>query len=182
MRKRLLLPSMIVVLGLASFLACGGKKPPPKEPEHTETVADAGDDGAADAAPPAPKSLYERLGGKEGIAKVVDTLVKNALADNKVNARFKKVKKPDELKAKIVDFISVNTGCTDCKYDGKDMKAAHKGMKIKAEEWDAFVTDLKNALDENKVGTDEQNDLIAALGPMRSDIVEVEPKPKPGKK
>jgi hemoglobin len=173
---------MIVVGSLAGFLACGGKKPPPKEPEHTETVADAGDDGAADAAPPAPKSLYERLGGKEAIAKVVDTLVKNVLADNKINARFKKVKKPDELKAKIVDFISMSTGCTDCKYEGKNMKDAHKGMKIKAEEWDAFVNDFKNALDENKVGADEQNDLAAALLGMRGDIVEVEAKPKPGGK
>ena len=54
------------------------------------------------------------------------------------------------------------------------------GMKITEAEWNATVSALKAALDENKVGENEQNDLIAALAPMKDDIVEV--KPKPGKK
>jgi hypothetical protein len=40
------------------------------------------------------------------------------------------------------------------------------------------VSALKAALDESKVGQDEQNDLIAAIAPMKDDIVEVKPKPK----
>jgi hemoglobin len=177
---RLLVPSVLVVLGVASFMACGGKKPPPKEPPHTETIADAGEDDAADAdaEPPQPKSLYEKLGGKEGIAKVVDTFVKNVSADKVLKKRFAKIKKPDEFKAKLVDFIAVTAGCTDCNYAGKSMKDAHKGMKITAAEWDAAVQDLGAALEENEVGKDEQNDVVAALAQIRSDIVEVEPKAK----
>jgi len=178
MRIRLLLPSFIAVLGVVSFVACGPKKQPPKEPEHTETVADAGDDAPVEAEAPAPKSLYERLGNKDGIAKVVDTFIKNVSADKVISARFKKIKKPDEFKSKMVDFIAVTAGCTDCKYEGKTMKDAHKGMKIKAAEWDALVQDFGAALEENKVGKEEQNDLVAALGQIRADIVEVEAKGK----
>jgi hemoglobin len=180
MRVRLLVPSIVAMLAVASFVACGPKKQPPKEPEHTETIADAGEEAEAEA--PKPKSLYERLGNKEGIAKVVDTFLKNVLADKVIAKRFAKVKKPDELKAKLTDFIAVTAGCSDCKYEGKNMKDAHKGMKITAAEWDAIVQDLGAALEENKVGKEEQNDLVAALGQIRADIVEVEAKPKPGGK
>ena len=58
------------------------------------------------------------------------------------------------------------------------MKEAHKGMKITDAEWNATVSALKAALDENKVGENEQNDLIAAIAPMKEDIVEVKAKPK----
>ena len=52
------------------------------------------------------------------------------------------------------------------------MKEAHKGMKITEAEWNATVSALKAALDENKVAENEQNDLIAAIAPMKDDIVE----------
>jgi hemoglobin len=58
------------------------------------------------------------------------------------------------------------------------MKDSHKGMKVTEAEWNATVSALKAALDENKVAENEQNDLIAAIAPMKDDIVEVKPKPK----
>jgi hemoglobin len=166
---------------LASFssaiFACGpSKKPPPKEPAHTETIADAGVE--EEAAPP-PKPLIERLGKKEGLTKVVDTLMKNVAADAKINKRFAKLKGKalDDFKAKIVDFI-----CHDleggCEYAGKNMKDAHKGMKIKEDEWNAFLGDLKAALDENNVSGEDQADLMARLGPLHDDIVEAKPPAK----
>lgn len=161
---------------LASFgsavFACGpSKKPPPKEPAHTETIADAGVE--EEAAPP-PKSLYEKLGKKEGIAKVVDTLLKNVAADAKINKRFAKLKgKPlEDFKSKLIDFLCKEVG-GECEYGGKEMQPAHKGMKIKEDEWNAFLGDLKAALDENNVAGEDQADLIAHLGPMRDQIVEV---------
>ena len=167
---------IVASFGIAVF-ACGpSKKPPPKEPAVTETISDAGVE--EEAAPP-PKSLYERLGSKEAIAKVVDTLMKNVAADAKINKRFAKLKgkQLEDFKQKLVDQICEATG-GDCKYTGKSMKDAHKGMKIKEDEWNAFVADLKAALDENNVAGDDQADLMALLGPMHDEIVEVKPAPK----
>jgi len=171
MRIRLLVPSILVVVGAFAF-ACGGT-PKPKEPPIQETISDAGPEDAAPPEPPKPKSLYERLGGKEAIAKVVDTFVKNVAADNKINKRFAKLKgdKLDAFKKNMVDQICEATG-GDCKYAGKSMKDAHKGMKIKDDEWNALLLDLKNALEENKVAEAEMNDLVALLAPMKDDIVE----------
>jgi hemoglobin len=181
MRKGLLL-SFLLSIGLAGFVACGPKKTPPKEPAISETVSDGGADDAAPAEPPKPKALVERLGGREGIAKVVDTFVKNVAADNKINKRFAKLTgaKLEKFKTNITDQIceaASPEGAPVCKYAGKNMKDAHKGMKIKEEEWQALVADLKSALEENKVPSTDQDDLFALLGPMHDDIVEVKAKP-----
>ncbi len=177
MRARLLVCAVIVGVGLAGLVACG-KKPPPKEPTITETVSDAGVD-VAEAEAPKQKSLFERLGGKEGITKVVDAFVNNVTHNDVIKKRFTKLPKErvEKFRTNFIAQICKESG-GDCEYTGKSMKEAHKNMKITEAEWNATVSALKAALDENKVGENEQNDLIAAIAPMKEDIVEVKPKPK----
>ncbi len=164
-------------LGLGAF-ACGGK-PAPKEPMITETVSDAGPEDAAPAEPPKPKSLYERLGNKEGITKVVDAFLKNMTGNEVVKKRFAKLSKErvEKFRGHLIDQLCKESG-GDCEYTGKSMKDAHKGMKITEPEWNAAVSALKAALDENKVAENEMNDLIGLIAPMKDDIVEVKPKGK----
>lgn len=180
---------MLVAIAAVAFVAnaCGGKKAPPKEPTVTETVSDAGAE-EADAGPPptAEKSLYERLGGKEGVEKIVDSLVQALLADAKVKGRFAKTKgaRLERFKTSLFAQLCSATGGPneECEYEHEDMEQhmrdAHKGMRIREEEWNAFVLDLKLALDENEVPSDVQNDLMALLGPFHDTIVTA----KPGKK
>lgn len=145
----------------------------------TETVSDAGPEDAAPPEPPKPKSLYERLGNKEGIAKVVDSFLKNMTSNDVVKKRFAKLSKErvEKLRTNLIDQICKESG-GDCEYSGKSMKDAHKGMKITEAEWTATVSALKAALDENKVAENEMNDLIGLIAPMKDDIVEVKAKPK----
>ena len=119
-----------------------------------------------------PPSLYQRLGGREGIALVVDDFVANMVADARVNARFKGMPPPAvfKLKSNLSDQICDATG-GPCAYLGRDMKATHKGMKINEGEWNATVENLVKALDKRKVGETEKKELINALGPMKQDIV-----------
>jgi len=178
MHKRLVVCSIfLATMGLGAF-ACG-KKPTPKEPTITETVADAGPEDAAPPEPPKPKSLYDRLGQKEGITKVVDSFIKNLSNNDLTKKRFAKLPKDrvEKFRKNLIDQICKESG-GDCEYTGKSMKDAHKGMKITDAEWNATVSALKAALDENKVGEGESNDLIAAIAPMKDDIVEVKPKGK----
>jgi len=58
-----------------------------------------------------------------------------------------------------------------CKYTGKDMKTAHKGMGITDADFNALVEDLVKALDKNHVGATEKSELLGALGAMKGDIV-----------
>ena len=139
----------------------------------TSTIALADTPKAADKkAPdkaPAEKSLFDRLGGKAAITKVVNDFVANVGADKAINKRFAKTDLK-KLKATLVDQVCAATG-GPCKYAGKDMATAHKGMKITEDEWTATVTDLTKALDKNKVGDKEKGELLGALGGMKGDIV-----------
>ena len=187
MKIRFLSAAVLVAAGLVAG-ACASKKPPPKEPPHTETVADAGSDAEPEE-PPKPQSLYERLGKQEGITQFVDTFLKNLQADTKFNKRLATVKgaKLEKLKKDLVDQICVESGGpedgAECKYEGRFMKEAlgAKG-KLKEEEWTAMLLDLRTALEEHKIGDNEQQDLASALGKFRDDTVDVKaPKPA-GKK
>jgi hemoglobin len=117
----------------------------------------------------ASKSLYDRIGGKDTINAVVWEFIANISVDPKINARFADtdIKK---LKATLVDQFCVMTG-GPCKYTGKSMADAHKGMKITDDELSALLGDLKKALDKFKVGETEQKELLAALAGMKGDIV-----------
>ena len=121
---------------------------------------------------PAAPSLYKRLGGREGIALVVGDFTANMVADSRVNARFKDAKPNDveKFKSNLADQICEATG-GPCSYVGKDMKTAHKDMRITEAEWNATVENLGKALDKNQVGTKEKQELVAILAPMKPDIV-----------
>ena len=117
-------------------------------------------------------SLYKRLGGREGIATVVNDFTANMAADARVNARFKDMKGPDieKFKSNLADQICDASG-GPCSYLGKDMKTAHKNMRITEAEWDATVENLVKALDKNNVQATAKQELLGVLGPMKKDIV-----------
>ena len=117
-------------------------------------------------------SLYKRLGGREGITGVVNDFTANMAADPRVNERFKGMKPEavEKFKSNLADQICDATG-GPCSYLGKDMKATHQGMKITEAEWNATVENLVKALDKNNVDAKSKQELLAALGPMKKDIV-----------
>jgi hemoglobin len=53
------------------------------------------------------------------------------------------------------------------------MKETHKGLAITEDEFNYVVDDLIKTLDKYKVPEKEKQELLAILGPMKPDIVEV---------
>jgi hemoglobin len=121
------------------------------------------------------KSLYDRLGGRPAITAVVDEFVSRVAADKRINAYFAATASdPARLtsfKGKLVAQICPASGGS-CKYMGKNMKAAHTGMGVTTADFNALVEDLVGALDKFKVGQHEKDQLLGALGPMKTDIVQ----------
>lgn len=125
------------------------------------------------------KSLYERLGGQQAIAAVVDDFVNRAAADPKVN--FVRQGHPNskwqptpenvaKLKASVTRFIVQATGGPQ-EYNGPSMADVHKGMEISDEEFGAFAADLKASLDKFNVPQKEQTELLNAVGGLKDQIV-----------
>jgi hemoglobin len=136
------------------------------------------------------KSLYERLGGEKGIRGIMDDFVTRAVADPRVNWERKGIKrggvmgvggkpvewKPtpqnvEQLSKHLTQFVSLATG-GPAHYDGRDMKEAHKGMKITNAEYDAAIGDLKAALDAARVPTEEQKELLSIVESTRPQVTE----------
>jgi hemoglobin len=124
--------------------------------------------------PAKPSSLYERLGGEDGIKKVVDDFVVAVIDNDRIRDVHKTHFKQGDvaaLKKKLVDQIGAATGGPQ-RYTGKNMKDAHMGMGITDADFNALVASLETALDKNKVGKKEQNELLDLLEPMRKDVIE----------
>ncbi len=116
-------------------------------------------------------SLYDRLGEKAAITAVVDEFVGNVAKDARINGRFANTDIP-KLKGHLVDQICTATG-GPCTYTGRDMKTLHAGMRISDADFSALVEDLVLALNKFNVPETEQSELLALLGSMYSDIVEI---------
>ena len=117
-------------------------------------------------------SLYRRLGGREGIAGVVDTFVTNALADPRIGPAFKALPaaKVGPLKSNIADFICENTG-GPCSYLGRTMKESHKGLGLAREDVDACNAALAKALDTNGVKAADKEQLMKLVQSLMPEIV-----------
>ncbi|HVS71542.1 MAG TPA: group 1 truncated hemoglobin [Phycisphaerae bacterium] len=140
---------------------------------------------------PATPTLYARLGGNDGITAIVNDFVPRAIADPRVNwvrsgityGGFLGIHRKSaawdpspanqaQLKHHMVQFIAVATGGPS-KYDGRDMKDAHAGMKITNTEFDAAIGDLKASLDKLGIATGDQKELLAIIESTRPQIVTV---------
>ena len=117
-------------------------------------------------------SLYDRLGGKSAITAVVDEFVSNVAKDSRINSRFATTDIP-RLKGHLVDQVCSASG-GPCIYSGRDMKTTHAGMGINTAEFTALVENLVAALKTFSVPEAEQKELLGLLGPMKSDIIEIQ--------
>ena len=114
-------------------------------------------------------SLFERLGGNEGITAIANDVIDNHVANKTISTRFTDSDVPALKKAAAAFFIS-GTGGENI-YEGKDMLATHKGMNISALEFMAVLDDALAALEKNNVGQREQEEVLFVLYSMRSQIV-----------
>lgn len=128
------------------------------------------------------ESLYKRLGGYDALAAVTDDFI-GRLASDKSLSRFFVGHSTDSLgriRQLIVDQLCNATG-GPCKYVGRDMKTAHAGMGITEADWEATVKHLVATLDKFKVPQKEKDEVLGAVGAMKSDIVAPAPAAPPKK-
>ncbi|TJY36522.1 group I truncated hemoglobin [Pontimicrobium aquaticum] len=120
------------------------------------------------------KSLFERLGGRNGISIIVDDTVENHMNNTNVNARFLPLKeKPEQLaiiKNHTIDFFQAGSGGPN-NYKGKDMVTAHTGMNINPTEYMHVMDDIFMALDKNDIDEETKKDVLAILWELKEMII-----------
>ena len=117
----------------------------------------------------APAGLYQALGEKPGITRLVDDFVNRVVKDPRIGGHFKDTK-PAALKESLTDqFCQLSGG--PCKYEGADMKSVHADMDINKGHFNALVEVLQSAMDAQGIPFAQQNRLLALLAPMHRDVI-----------
>jgi len=118
-------------------------------------------------------TLYQRLGGYDAIAAVCADLLPRLQADGQLG-RFWQHRSEDGIKREyqlLVDFLC-NAAGGPMYYTGRDMKLSHKGMRISAGDWDAFMGHLDATLDKFALPAAERADVVGFIESTRADMVE----------
>ena len=119
------------------------------------------------------ETLYNRLGGYDAIAAVVDDFV-GRLGSDPQFARFSNGFSRESKKRRrqlIVDQLCEAAG-GPCFYIGRSMKTSHGGLEITGAEWAAMVKHLAGSLDKFKIPQKEKEELLAIVSSLKADIVE----------
>jgi hemoglobin len=117
------------------------------------------------------ESLYERLGGTEGIKKIANDVVELHLQNPAIATRYEAAD-PDALKNGAATFFITGTGGPSV-YEGKDMVSTHKHMNISHKEFMAVCDDALQALQMNNIGQREQEEVLFIFYSMRNEIIGV---------
>ena len=122
---------------------------------------------------PKEKTLYERIGGYDAVSAIVedflDRLHKDPMFDRFGQGRsMNSLQRTKQLVKDQICWLADGP----CVYIGRDMAAAHQGLKITQKEWDASVQHLQASLAKVKVGDKEQKELLAVIDKLKGDIIE----------
>jgi hemoglobin len=115
-------------------------------------------------------TLLSELGGHDAIETVVSLFYDRVLHDAELAPFFRGVSMT-RLQQLQTDFFCSALGGAPWK--GRDMKAAHKGLRIDDHHFDRVALHLTAALEEAKVPAHHIRDIIGLVGTLRSQIVTV---------
>jgi len=124
--------------------------------------------GCASTATPR-ASLYERLGGSEGIDAITFDLLARSVDDPRIADDFVEADLVN-LHTRLVEQLCALSG-GPCTYGGRDMRAAHAGLGLTEADFNALVEHLVDAMRAHGVPVAAQNELLAILAPMQREVI-----------
>ena len=119
------------------------------------------------------KSLYERLGGYDGVTAFVNDLLPRLQTDTQLG-RFWQHRGDDGVareKQLLIDYLCSSAG-GPMYYTGRDMKTSHKGMKISESDWSNFLQHAGATMEALQVPKQECDEVVAFVLSWKGDIVE----------
>lgn len=121
-------------------------------------------------------SLFQRLGGSNGIKAIVEDVVARHMENPAIQARFRPyLETPDKIevvKKHTCDFLEAGSG-GPAQYTGRSMHDSHRGMNINEAEYMAAVDDILAALRNRQLDEQTQKDVLAIAYSLKGDILHV---------
>jgi hemoglobin len=120
-------------------------------------------------------SLYERLGGINNIAVVVDDVIERSYVDPVFAANPRIHEAHQRFPKAVYKYNATALACQDFGgpqvYTGRGLKEAHQHLKVTETEWQALIQIFRDSMNSFKVPAKEQDEIIAILESTKDQIV-----------
>jgi len=120
-----------------------------------------------------PKSLFERLGGKDSVHAAVDLFYQKVLADNRIKHLFDGVDMQRQRAKQEVFMTYAFGGRPD--YPGQSMRMAHERLVrekgLNEDHFNAVAENLTETLKELNVPAELISEVIAIVASARNDVL-----------
>lgn len=166
--------ALLLVAG-ASFpaMAQTGSESDSEAEVEVEVPTPPGEDAQTDVVGGA--TLYQRIGGYDSIAEIVDEFFARMADDERLQVHFAGLDEDAmrQVRQDTVDFVCEKTG-GPCFYTGRDMAEAHEGTGISEADWERATELMAAALDTAGVQGELRDEIGTFLAGLRQDIVDGE--------
>ena len=129
---------------------------------------------AAQPEPPKP-TLYERVGGVNNIAVLLDDVIDRSYVDPVFSANPHIHKAHQRYPKAVYKFNATALACQvfggPQKYTGRTLKEAHQHLHITEKEWNALIAIFRDSMNSYKVPQREQGEIIAILESTKDQVI-----------
>lgn len=123
---------------------------------------------AAGYVPKPPPTLYDNLGGQDGVSQIVKGTLSYTLSDPRIAHTFEN-SNVARVETLLIEQICELTG-GPCEYTGQTMERSHRGLNLTTSHFNSLVENLQKSMEDESVPFAAQNKLLAILAPMHSDV------------
>lgn len=116
------------------------------------------------------ESLYEKIGGEEVIAKVVDYFYQELVLKDDTVKHFFAHTDMEKQREHQTKFISFALGGPK-QYTGKSMAKAHEGLNLQPEHFQAIVKHLHDALAHFGVAEEDIDTALTKVAALKEDVL-----------
>jgi hemoglobin len=117
------------------------------------------------------ETLYQRLGGVDRIAAVIDDAIDRHAVNPLLAPRFRGKDLP-RLKQLGTQFFCAGIGGPQ-RYEGRELRTAHAGMNISEQEFLSAIDDIIAALNEQGAAPAEVNEVVALLFSLKGEVLRI---------
>lgn len=120
-------------------------------------------------------SLYDRVGGINNIAVLIDDVIERSYVDPVLHANPKIADAHKRFPKPVYKFNATALACQVMggpqKYTGRTIKEAHKHLDVTEKEWNALIKIFRESMTGFKVPQREQEEVIAIIESTKGDVV-----------
>jgi hemoglobin len=136
--------------------------------------------GAADEKPVKGPSLYERLGGINNIAVLIDDVIERSYVNQVFSANPMIEEAHKRFPKAVYKYNATSLACMVMggpqKYAGRSMKEAHQHLKVSEREWQELITIFHDSMNSFHVPDKEQKEIMGIIESTKGDICVPSPK------